>query len=165
MSTFQKFHDSVESFNKIAGNLQDVTDEAFFVKLGNQINLIVEELNETVDAFETADAVGVLDGIIDILVVATGALQMLKTKGFDTDKALINTATNNLSKYPDSLQKAVHAQDKLKEKGVETTLHHEDGYFALKRVPDGKIMKPYWFVSNDLSDCVPDLYKRGEFEY
>ena len=71
----EKWYYGVNQFNKLAGNLDNVT----LSKVRFQISLIFEEFSsETITAFEERDPEAFLDGLCDSLVVSFGVLQMLK---------------------------------------------------------------------------------------
>tara|TARA_R110000796_G_scaffold156_1_gene666 strand:- start:1017 stop:1424 length:408 start_codon:yes stop_codon:yes gene_type:complete len=62
-----------------------------------RLDFIKEELDETFDAYFNRDDVEVLDGLIDILVVTLGTLDVFKC---DTPKAWENIHNSNMSKTP-----------------------------------------------------------------
>tara|TARA_R110000803_G_scaffold30536_4_gene68769 strand:- start:1138 stop:1545 length:408 start_codon:yes stop_codon:yes gene_type:complete len=62
-----------------------------------RLDFIKEELDETFDAYFNRDDVEVLDGLIDILVVTLGTLDVFKC---DTPKAWENIHKSNMSKTP-----------------------------------------------------------------
>tara|TARA_R110000822_G_scaffold65559_3_gene160416 strand:- start:972 stop:1379 length:408 start_codon:yes stop_codon:yes gene_type:complete len=62
-----------------------------------RLDFIKEELDETFDAYFNRDDVKVLDGLIDILVVTLGTLDVFKC---DTPKAWENIHNSNMSKTP-----------------------------------------------------------------
>jgi hypothetical protein len=135
----------VEKFNKIAGNLENVTAES----ISNQLSYIFEELTETIDALESGDAVELLDGYCDLLVTVQGLGQKLNAAGFDTQEAEKRVNDNNLSKYI-PVNKAIHYDPSFTK-----TLNEEYNVYVL-RDSNMKIRKPSGFVSVDLSDCVPE---------
>jgi hypothetical protein len=62
-----------------------------------RLDFIKEELDETFDAYFNRNDVEVLDGLIDILVVTLGTLDVFKC---DTPKAWENIHNSNMSKTP-----------------------------------------------------------------
>jgi len=62
-----------------------------------RLDFIKEELDETFDAYFNRNDVEVLDGLIDILVVTLGTLDVFKC---DTPKAWENIHNSNMSKIP-----------------------------------------------------------------
>ena len=62
-----------------------------------RLDFIKEELDETFDAYFNRNDVEVLDGLIDILVVTLGTLDVFKC---DTPKAWENIHKSNMSKTP-----------------------------------------------------------------
>lgn len=69
-------------------------DENF---LAHQIGFLQEELNETKEAFMYADAEGVIDGIVDLIVVAVGTLKFFTQYGHDVS-AWKKVMTANMAK-------------------------------------------------------------------
>jgi hypothetical protein len=137
----------VEKFNKIAGNLENVTPES----ISNQLSYIFEELTETIDALESGNVVELLDGYCDLLVTVQGLGQKLNVAGFDTQEAEKRVNDNNLSKYIPA-NKAIHYDPSFTK-----TLNEEYNVYVL-RDSNMKIRKPSGFVSVDLSDCVPESF-------
>ncbi len=62
-----------------------------------RIDFLKEELKETSDAFEASDAEEIIDGLIDLCVVAIGTLDAF---GVDAYKAWDTVHTANMSKEP-----------------------------------------------------------------
>lgn len=65
--------------------------------LAFRINFLEEELNETREAFINKDAEEVIDGLIDICVIAIGTLDIL---GVDADHAWRQVHAANMAKEP-----------------------------------------------------------------
>jgi predicted HAD superfamily Cof-like phosphohydrolase len=158
----------VEKFNKIAGNLENVTAES----ISNQFSYIFEELVEGIDGYEAAtnavednyadsldveeaheiikdSVVEILDSACDLFVTVTGLMQKLEAAGFDVATALKRVNENNMSKYIPA-NKAIHYDPSFTK-----TLNEEYNVYVL-RDSNMKIRKPSGFVSVDLSDCVPE---------
>ena len=62
-----------------------------------RLDFLEEEFEETQKAFFSNDKEGVVDGLIDLIVVAIGTLDIL---GVDTDKAWDEVHEANMSKEP-----------------------------------------------------------------
>jgi len=76
----------------IDGNKENLRE---FLKF--RANFLLEELSETQKAIESNDAEEVVDGLIDLCVVAIGTLDAF---GIDADQAWNRVHTANMSKEP-----------------------------------------------------------------
>ena len=95
-----------------------------------RLTFLQEELNETQDAFMNEDAEGVVDGLIDLMVIAIGTLDILD----------VNT---------DEAWDRVHEANMAKEKGVKESRPNPLG------LPD--MIKPHDWIEPDHSDNTGDL--------
>lgn len=148
------------AFNEIANkhNLTALKDIEF------QYNLIAEEAKEIKEkGIDKNNVKETLDGVIDVMVTALGLLQKLEYLGVDTNKAMKDTAENNLTKYPARELTAIQTAQKYEEDGIPVTVEYNSDYelFVIKNWND-KVMKPIDFESNDLSNCIPaELLENG----
>jgi hypothetical protein len=156
-------------FNYLAGTysaLRDAEDspihkQAVLQKIKLYLNLLKEEVQEGLDAFEAENITEVLDAAIDVAVVNEGLMSILAVAGADIDKASYLTAKNNLSKYPLVAQSSdTIVEDTIamySEKGIQVDSNAigegEEARYVFKNKHTGKILKPYGFEANDLSDC------------
>lgn len=138
-----------KEFNKIGGNLYDVD----FKSIALQLDLMQEEYLETVEAFDKKDNVELLDGAVDMVVIAFGLLQKLEVAGFDIATALNRVVANNISKYPHKTE-ALHFNS---EENI-AILNTEFNRYVIKN-KNQKIMKPINFVPVKLGDLVPKYWK------
>lgn len=159
--TFDDFKVDVYAFNEIAGKDKAATH----LDLCKQFSLITEELKETADGLSTNNPVEVLDGVVDVLVTGLGLLQKLEALGFNTQKALYDTAANNLSKYPTDESVAIESAKNLESQGETVNITYNSAYdlFVIKDLQD-KVRKPFNFKSNDLSSCIPMYVLSNGFE-
>lgn len=154
------FQDDCYAFNEIAGKdkLCTLKDVEF------QYNLILEETKEIKEkGIDHNNAKEVVDGVVDVLVTALGLVQKLEHLGVDMNKAMRDTAYNNLTKYPARELTAIQTAQMYEEDGVQVTVEYNSEYelFVIKNLKD-KVMKPVGFESNDLSNCIPeDLLLNG----
>lgn len=154
------FQDDCYAFNEIAGKdtLTSLKDIEF------QYNLILEETKEIKEkGIDCNNAKEVVDGVVDVMVTALGLMQKLEHLGVDMNKAMRDTAYNNLTKYPSDERTAIETAQKYEEDGVQVTVEYKSDFelFVIKNMKD-KIMKPIGFESNDLSNCIPeDLLLNG----
>lgn len=148
------------AFNEIAGkhNKTTLKDIEF------QYKLILEETKEIKDkGIDKNNVKETLDGVVDVLVTALGLLQKLEYLGVDTNKAMRDTAYNNLTKYPSKELNAIQSAQYYEEEGIPVNVEYNSEYelFVIKNWND-KVMKPIGFESNDLSNCIPKkLLEKG----
>ncbi len=148
------------AFNEIAGKHNKTTLE----DIEFQYKLILEETKEIKDkGIDKNNVKEVLDGAIDVMVTALGLLQKLEHLGIDVNKAMRDTAYNNLTKYPSKELTAIQTAMMYEEEGSVVNVEYNSEYelFVVKNWND-KVMKPIGFESNDLSNCIPkDLLENG----
>jgi hypothetical protein len=170
-------------FNYLAGTYSALRDsaespinkEATLQKLKLYLNLLKEEVQEGLDAFEAGDITEILDAAIDVAVVNDGLMSILAVAGADIDKACYLTAKNNLSKYPLIAQSSdTIVEDTIAlyaEKGIQVDSNvvgdGEEARLVFKNKETGKILKPYGFEANDLSEGVAEddlknIFKKTE---
>jgi hypothetical protein len=148
------------AFNEIANkhNKTTLKDIEF------QYKLILEETKEIKDkGIDKNNVKEVLDGAIDVMVTALGLLQKLEHLGIDVNKAMRDTAYNNLTKYPSKELTAIQTAMMYEEEGSVVNVEYNSEYelFVVKNWND-KVMKPIGFESNDLSNCIPkELLENG----
>ena len=156
------FKEDCYAFNEIAGKdkLGTLKDIEF------QYNLILEETKEIKEkGIDHNNAKEVVDGVVDVLVTALGLAQKLEYLGVDMNKAMRDTAYNNLTKYPSDERTAIETAVKYEEDGIQVKVEYNSDYelFVIKNMKD-KIMKPNGFESNDLSDCIPEYLLQNGFK-
>jgi hypothetical protein len=167
-------------FNYLAGTysaLRDAEDspihkQAVLQKIKLYLNLLKEEVQEGLDAFEAGNIIEVLDAAIDVAVVNDGLTSILAVAGADIDKASYKTAKNNLSKYPLVAQSSdTIVEDTITmyaEKGIQVDSNvvgsDAEARYVFKNKETGKILKPYGFEANNLSDCFNDDDLKNIFE-
>lgn len=142
-------------FNDLAGN----TNKLSLKDIDNQTKLIEEETKELREAVNSNDPVEVLDAVVDLYVVLDGLTSKLVALGFDVSTALKQTIENNLSKFPTTENTVKATVDAYAADDIQTTVSFNESHqrFAIKD-QNGKIRKPVGFVSNDLSNCVPENF-------
>lgn len=150
--TILDFQNSADNFNIISGGANKISKWDIL----NQIQLIQEEVQETVDGFNAEDLTAVLDGCIDTLYTALGLLQKLKELGIDTQGAMKQVADDNLSKFPVTLKEVTETIEMYTDKEVAVTLLYNSAFdvHVIKDMND-KVKKPKNFVSTDLNKYVP----------
>lgn len=146
-------------FNEIAGNHVKVS----LKDLLTQEKLIAEEAKELKDAIDENNPVEVLDAVVDLYVVLDGMATKLEALGFDLSTALKQTIENNMSKFPSEQKIVEDTIDAFDKQGIKTTgeLNTKFNRWVIKD-QNGKVRKPVGFVSNDLSNCVPEGFTKFE---
>lgn len=148
------------AFNDIAGK----DSQCSLKDIEFQYNLILEETKEIKEkGIDHNNAKEVVDGVVDVLVTALGLVQKLEYLGVDMNKAMRDTAYNNLTKYSSDERTAIETAQKYEQEGTQVYVEYNSDYelFVIKNMKD-KVMKPVGFESNDLSNCIPeDLLLNG----
>lgn len=142
-----KAYTEVRKFNRYAGQLKNVSKGSIAL----QLDLIQEEYLESVEAFDTQDTVGLLDGAIDMFVVVSGLLHKLEASGYDVGEAMKRVTNNNLTKFVESLDISFACQNNYK-----CVIEDFDGV-PVKSYRDinGKLRKGPDYVSVEIEDCAP----------
>jgi hypothetical protein len=156
MNKMQELYELTKRFNTISGAIHETSITSFI----EQYNYIAEEfgeLSETMMDDGALNCANALDDCIDIVITVFGMIQKLETLGADVNGAAIATAMNNLSKYPAAPAVAHETVERKARDGVEVLakFNEDFGVYTLRNVDNGKVVKPYNFVSNDLSAFVP----------
>lgn len=155
----QDFYESVKKFNSIAGNA-GTTVKDFKTQ---QRNVYEECIKEVEEALNENNAVKLLDGVVDGLYVVLGQLHKLELMGCDIYGAIKQVCADNLLKFPSDIsiaQKSVVNYNSVNT-NVSYTYNEEYNCYVLKD-SNGKIRKPFNFVSTDLSKYVPkELQEKG----
>lgn len=149
----EESYKDVFNFNDLAEN----TDKLRLENIKNQVRLILEEAHEIMDGVNNNDPVEILDGVADLYVVLNGLTSKLVALGFNVSGALQQTNENNLSKFPASEVIAKDTVEMYRAQNIETTYAFNEvhGRYVIKDT-NGKVRKPVGFVSNDLSNCLPE---------
>lgn len=155
---FQDFAEDCFSFNEIADKDTVRTKQ----DIRNQLNLIKEELNETIAALENNDYVEVVDGFCDVMVTTLGLGQQLSNLKVDIYGAMQSTAVNNHSKFiyldDDSDYTIKKSLEKYNSQDLKITIEFNIDYNSyILKDSNNKIRKPYGFISNNLSKFVPEI--------
>lgn len=160
MKEFAGLYKRVVAFNEMGG----VKDYPVFTfewwkTITLQSKLLVEEATEAKDGAYYQDAVEILDGVVDNLVIAFKFVDMLEKAGYDVIGAFEAICDNNDTKIFHSYYEACEEKEKLEaatdtEYHVDTAVHNGVPYYTIKDM-NGKIRKKVDFVGVNLSDFVP----------
>lgn len=138
-------------FNTLAGKLAHVTMQDVL----HQEKRITEEYKEFIFSLQNGNAVGALDGIIDMFVTCCGALQQMQVLGCDVQGAMQAVAEDNLSKFTKDFAVALKSKDYYASAGEDVFIDQVDGYFCVKD-ENQKVRKPFGYHSLDLSQFVSE---------
>lgn len=160
--TLNKFIDKIDLMNFLTKKevTRNTPKEKILEALKNQAKRVLEEAQEIVDACESGDIEGILDGIVDVQVTALPLIQMGEAYGFSVGDALIEVADNNLTKVTTSLSIAEQTAHYYNEAGVDVYIdeqHYMDRiYYSIKRKADDKYLKPVGYQSVSLKKYLPE---------
>lgn len=140
LTNFEMVSNLNDAFGKFAGDSRNF--------LG-QLDLIREEMDETVEANEEADLVATLDGLGDLLVVTYGAFHML---GFDANVIMMIIDHCNRTKFCPTLD---DVEETLKQYRIQ----------GLKNLGVGTSTngQRYVYITEDDHDSEGKLYPQGKF--
>lgn len=143
---------SVELFNEIAGNLDNITNE----KLIAQAKVVAEEGNELLEAVAEGKPNDVLKECVDVLVTIHGFVKMLEAQGHDIIGAWNEVNVNNLSKFPTDEKIACDTVDKFSDEGIFCTIEENKDYnvFVIKN-ENGKVVKPIGYKKCSVASYTP----------
>lgn len=165
------FYSSVKKFQALSGKreiFENMSPE-FLEAVSGQLSRIKEEVLEIEEAINSKDSKELLKEIDDTLFVVLGFIDMLELSGYHVFKSLKVVSENNISKFPKDRYSAKAAAYYYQEMGQpceiqETTEDDGSSRYAIKRVRDGKVMKPKGFKGVDLTDLIPCRQTKSLFE-
>lgn len=165
-STYQRVAEWNNRCNKTP---LEIGTEEYWKSLEDQMERILEEAQETVDAIKARDLTEVLDGGVDMDVVVSGLNYLM---GLDYSEAVDRVLSNNDMKYTEDFDVAVETAlfycDKGLECDIQEVLVEGDGmtsmdkeFFSVHRQSDNKIMKLLDHPRVSLADLVPNFKEEG----
>lgn len=139
------FIEEILSWNKIA-----ITEETKQSR-EQAFNLIKEEYEEFLEAYEAQDKVEELDALCDMIWVIVG---YANNQGYDIVGALDNVAESNFSKFVETMEEAEAQVEYLDTIGVEDAYYTQDLGSKLFILKDGnnKVRKPSTYIPADVSE-------------
>jgi hypothetical protein len=123
------------------------------------INLVKEELNEVIKAYEEGDEVAYFDGLIDLpwvvfrLMQESGISHEMMKEGFD------EVYRSNDTKACSTLEEADNTIKRYRVSGVDCIYKEKNSKFYIHRCSDDKLMKSINYSLANLKPIV-DKYKR-----
>lgn len=161
---FQKYTKEVMKWNEIMQNGPVVGDiEGTIDRIERQSKFLIEEATEVRDGAVLRDVREMLDGFLDTRFVNDQIGVYLESMGIDLDGAWAEVCRSNNSKFSSDYNMMLQSAIGYQLKGVDVDVFESPvkGVYILKRVEDGKIMKPLSFSEPDLTPFIPKEL-RGE---
>lgn len=155
---YQKYTQEVRNWNEIMQNAPvDDDDEGTLAKILRQSAFVVEEAKEIQDGAKALDVQEMLDGHLDTRFVNDQIGVYLESLGIDLTKAWEEVCRSNNSKFSTDLDMMYKSKDHFMTAGVDVEVVESpiEGTYVLKRVSDGKIMKPLCFSEPNLRKFIP----------
>lgn len=155
--TYQKYTPEVKKWNEIMQNAPADSDEGTLAKILRQSAFVVEEAKEIQDGANAGDVQEMLDGHLDTRFVNDQIGVYLEALGIDLSKAWEEVCRSNNSKFSTDLEMLAASSRKFSSEGVQVKIVESPikGTYVLKRVSDGKIMKPLCFSEPNLRKFIP----------
>lgn len=157
---YQKYTEEVKTWNEVMQNAPVPGDDmGTLAKIRRQSAFVVEEAKEIQDGAVKADIREILDGHLDTRFVNDQIGVYLEALGVDLKGAWVEVCASNNSKFSnDKSMMDDSALDIWYRTGqkVEVVESPIKGTYVLKRVSDGKIMKPLCFREPNLLPFIPE---------
>lgn len=158
-------------------NLQDLVQQTvdWNIKVGNkthpaytteferafdlQASLVLEEIQEVIEASAVSDYSEMLKETCDVLFTLSQLIHLLEKAGYDFEGAYQAVIDNNSKKVFNSFYEACEAKEKLEERDdveyfVETNVLNGIPFYVILR-SDGKVMKGVDFPKVSLEKFIP----------
>jgi len=159
---YQKYTPEVKRWNEVMLNAPGVTDQANIAKIQRQSRFVVEEAKEIRDGADALDIREMLDGHLDTRFVNDQIGVYLEAMGIDLHGAWREVCRSNNSKFSTDFNMMIASAEDLSERvGDEVVVQiapYAEGQpttYILKRLVNGKIMKPSCFSEPDLTPFIP----------
>lgn len=155
---YQVYTPEVKRWNEVMQNSPVAGDDTgTLAKIRRQSAFVVEEAKEIQDGADMCSLIEVLDGHLDTRFVNDQIGVYLEALGVDLKGAWEEVCRSNNSKFSTDLAMMEHSVTVFAEKGVEVEIVESPikGVFVLKRLVDGKIMKPVNFSEPNLKPFIP----------
>lgn len=161
---YQAYTPEVKRWNEVMLNAPLATDSAVDIvdKIRRQSNFVVEEAKEIHTGAYADNIVEILDGHLDTRFVNDQIGVYLEALGVDLQGAWKEVCDSNNSKFSTDLDLMIASADELTEKHMTEVVVQmaptAEGFpttYILKRLSDGKIMKPKCFREPNLKPFIP----------
>jgi len=158
-AAYQTYTLEVKRWNEVMQNAPVPGDDmGTLAKIRRQSAFVVEEAKEIQDGADMCSLREVLDGHLDTRFVNDQIGVYLEALGVDLKGAWEEVCDSNNSKFSDDLDMMADSLRKYSSEGVECRIVESPikGTYVLKRVRDGKIMKPLCFREPNLLPFIPE---------
>jgi hypothetical protein len=159
---YQKYTEEVRRWNEVMLNAPGATDQATIGKIGRQALFVIEEAKEIRDGFDNMDVQEMLDGHLDTRFVNDQIGVYLEALGIDLEVAWKEVCASNNSKFSTDLDmmlvSAKRLSDEVGDEVVVQLAPYAEGQpttYILKRLINGKIMKPDCFREPNIRQFIP----------
>lgn len=155
---YQAYTAEVKRWNEVMQNAPVAGDvEGTIAKITRQSAFVVEEAKEIQDGAVANDIIEMLDGHLDTRFVNDQIGVYLESLGVNLKGAWEEVCRSNNSKFSTDYEMMERSVVGYKFSGVETYIVESPikGTYVLKRVSDGKIMKPLTFSEPNLRPFIP----------
>lgn len=155
---YQRYTLEVKRWNEIMQNAPVPGDDmGTLAKIRRQSAFVVEEAKEIQDGADMCSLREVLDGHLDTRFVNDQIGVYLEALGVDLKGAWEEVCASNNSKFSTDWEMMGQSVADYVKKGIETVIVESPikGTYVLKRVSDGKIMKPLCFREPNLLPFIP----------
>lgn len=155
---YQKYTEEVKTWNEVMQNAPVPGDDmGTLAKIRRQSAFVVEEAKEIQDGAVKADIREILDGHLDTRFVNDQIGVYLESLGVDLKGAWEEVCASNNSKFSDDMEMMKASQQHFFAQHVDVEIVESPikGTYVLKRVSDGKIMKPLCFREPNLLPFIP----------
>lgn len=155
---YQKYTEEVKTWNEVMQNAPVPGDDmGTLAKIRRQSAFVVEEAKEIQEGADMCSLREVLDGHLDTRFVNDQIGVYLEALGVDLKGAWEEVCASNNSKFSDDIEMMEESKKALLQKGEIVSIVESPvkGTYVLKRVSDGKIMKPLCFREPNLLPFIP----------
>lgn len=149
---------AVKRWNEVMQNGPVAGDvKGTLARILRQSAFVVEEAKEIQDGALADDVQEILDGYLDTRFVNDQIGVYLESLGVDIEGGWLEVCRSNNTKFSDDLEMLEDSVQFYFEQGVATEIVESPvaGTFLLKRVSDGKVMKPLCFEQPNLRKFIP----------
>lgn len=162
--SYQKYTKEVKNWNNIMGNSPSENHQETIVKLKRQIKFVVEEALEMQEAADEDDIIEILDALQDLRFVSDQIAVYLESLGIDLEGSWKEVVRSNNSKFTDDPFVATSSQRSFTNVGIPTNIEQtfdSEGkmVYIIKRLEDGKVLKPLCFTQPNLKPFVPEEFQ------
>lgn len=162
--SYQKYTKEVKNWNNIMSNGPSTNSQETIVKLKRQIKFVVEEALEMQEAADEDDIIEILDALQDLRFVSDQVAVYLESLGIDLEGSWNEVVRSNNSKFTEDPFVITSSQRSFTNVGIPTNIEQtfdSEGklVYIIKRLEDGKVLKPLCFTQPNLKPFVPEEFQ------